>query len=416
MLARHNYWEGNTFYTGKPRPHHLQPITGYLGNKLIKVLTGQCGVGKSILMRQLAAYLLTSGVSSRNLLYIPRCFTDGALTDGSISLATLLQHYHNEVKPVGKIYLFIEEVEAVPHWRHFVYSQSSDSINSCELFISSSLTTVCQHPADSPLQRSCVYFPITPYSYAEYLTHGNHESGAISYRNYLQHGSLPRLYRCPNLAEQAEYLASLKHTIFFRDIVCHYRIKDPVLLEQLFLYLLSHPAQPLSVNTLVAHFSTTPHKSTYETISNYLLYLEQTSLFHRVERMQIKTKERISGSSLFYLNCPSWYSALYPCFAPHVDILLRNQVYLTLRAAGYTVHTGIYRSHTIHFMARRHDRLIYLQCLPTLTDLVTARSHYHSLSAIPDNYEKWIISLDTEAAPSHEGIRNIQAWRLAEQL
>ncbi len=50
-------------------------ISQYLGNKLIKVLTGQRRVGKSYILRQIAMQLVHSGVNADNILFINRELT-----------------------------------------------------------------------------------------------------------------------------------------------------------------------------------------------------------------------------------------------------------------------------------------------------------------------------------------------------
>ena len=132
--------------------------------------------------------------------------------------------------------------------------------------------------------------------------------------------------------------------------------------------------------------------------------------------MQVKSKEIVSGSCKYYLNTPGFHNTLYNTHAVDIDIRLRNQVYLTLRRAGYQVYAGIHRQRTVDFLARQHDRIIYLQCTATIGNITLAEEQYKTLASIQDNYEKWIISLDSEPARSREGIRNIPAWQLSQLL
>ena len=107
---------------------------------------------------------------------------------------------------------------------------------------------------------------------------------------------------------------------------------------------------------------------------------------------------------------------LYPFFVREQDTKFKNHVYLELRRAGYTVYVGVHRNKVIDFLARKGDRIIYIQCVCALDNELTMQSLYASLEAIQDNYEKWIVSLDNVALPSKEGIRHIQVWKLAEML
>ena len=414
-LAKDNYWTGQNHPTGTLRRDYLQPIIGYIGNKLIKILTGQRGTGRSMLLRQIAQHLLTEGTSPRNLLYISRRFTDTGIMAIQPDLHHILALYHERIRPIGKIYIFIEEVQNITQWHQFVYHYSQNATNSYELFLTGSGKDLLSPPAHTHLTRSCVYFEVLPYSYTEHIRHTHDEVGPGSYRTYTDTPHLPGMigFTPP---QNIHYLATLKNTILLRDIILPCRIKDPLLLEQLFLHLIRHLSQPLSVNQLVSYFSTALQKSSYETIATYLASLEQSYLIHRVERYQVKTRELLSGSCRYYLNTWSFASLLYPHYCPDAETRLKNQVYLILRRAGYTVHTGIHRNRTIDFVAHLHDRLIYLQCITTLTQIDAAHTLYHTLSSIPDNYEKWVISLDTQAAPSREGILNHQPWHLARLL
>ncbi|GAO30630.1 ATPase [Geofilum rubicundum JCM 15548] len=67
-------------------------------------------------------------------------------------------------------------------------------------------------------------------------------------------------------------------------------------------------------------------------------------------------------------------------------------------------------------MAKKGERLIYLQCTYVLVDEQAIRREYTPLEAIPDNYEKMVISLDDVSFPSNNGIRHIQAWKLLDVL
>ena len=64
-LTLSNYWDGRFPDTGFARKSYTNRIFGYIGNKLIKVLFGQRGAGKSYLLRQIMVHLLDEGVSAR---------------------------------------------------------------------------------------------------------------------------------------------------------------------------------------------------------------------------------------------------------------------------------------------------------------------------------------------------------------
>ncbi len=415
LLSQANYWSNQKDSFITPRLRYLNSIVGYIGNKLIKTLIGQRSTGKSTLLRHICHHLLQQGVSPRNILYIDKTLTDSGITTLSSCIDDLLSAYHTHIHPIGKIYLFIEEAQNIPNWQQFVYTCSQNNDISYELFISSSTKEPLIESGAINLPRYCVYFEILPYSYLEYISLQKEDITSTTYRNYIDCGAMPA-FTSSQTSEKNQYLLSLKNTILLRDIILHYRIKDPILLEQLFIYLLSNVSQALSINQLVNHFSSQLQKTSYETIANYISYLEKTYLIHRVERMQVKTKELVSGSCKYYINTWGFNKYLYNTYSNDIEVKLKNQIYLTLRDAGYQINTGIHRNRSIDFVARLKDRLIYLQCTTTIGNITAYEELYATLASIQDNYEKWIVTLDSNAAPSREGILNIQAWRLSELL
>lgn len=415
-LTLSNYWDGKFPYAGFERKAYTSRIYGYIGNKLVKVLLGQRGAGKSCLLRQLVTHLLDEGVSARNILYINRSFTDSGFLSGREGLEDLLCTYRERIHPVGKIYIFIEEIQNVDGWEEFVYSHSQDYVNSCELFISGSNREMLAGDSVAVLHRHYVSFEIFPFSYAECQEKDREEASAKGYAEYMERGGLPALSALTGEEAQWNYISSLKNTALFRDIIQRYRVKDSRLFEDVLIYLAGHLSELISVTDLVSYFNARKRKTSYDTISNYIGYLEAAFLIHRVERCQARSKEVILGSCRYYVNDWALVHYLYPFYVRPPETKLKNHVCLDLKRAGYAVYVGIHRNKTIDFLARKNDRIIYIQCAVSLNDAPAARSLYASMEAIQDNYEKWVVSLDSVALPSKDGIRHIQAWKLGEML
>ncbi|WP_455583984.1 ATP-binding protein [Bacteroides sp.] len=415
-LSLSNYWNGRLPETGFMRKSYTDHIFGYIGNKLIKVLVGQRGAGKSYLLRQIVLHLLDEGVSVRNILYINRSFTNSRFISGREGLEELLCIYRERLHPVGKIYIFIEEIQNIDGWEEFVYSHSQDYVNSSEWFISGSNRDMLRSANATLLERHYVNFEIFPFSYSEYIEKEREEMSGKSYADYMERGGLPHLPTLSTEEAKWNYVSSVKDTALFRDIIQRYRVKDAELFEDVLVYLVEHLAELVSVTNLVSHFNSQKRKTSYDTIANYIGYLEDTLLVHRVERCQIRSKEVVLGSCRYYINDWAFMHYLYPFLVREQETELKNHVYLDLKRAGYAVYVGVHRNKVIDFLARKGDRIIYIQCASSLDNETVASSLYTSLESIQDNYEKWVVSLDGVALPSRGGIRHIQAWKLAEML
>ena len=99
-----------------------------------------------------------------------------------------------------------------------------------------------------------------------------------------------------------------------------------------------------------------------------------------------------------------------------IGYLLENLVYIELLRAGYEVYVGTLRNKEVDFIATRNDRIIYVQSTYILTDEETVNREYTPLEMIADNYEKMVVSLDDIQWPLRNGIRHVQAWKLAEVI
>lgn len=412
-LGKYNFWNGHVPELGFKRTDYTNKIFDYTGNKLIKVLVGQRRAGKSYILRQIAQRLINEGVEAKNIFYINKEFTEFDFIDSYKDLDELLKFYKETLKPSGKIYLFIDEIQNVEGWEHFVNSHSQDFVEACEIFISGSNSKMLSGELATLLSGRYVNFEIFPFSYNEYLGITGKEISKQSYIDYMESGALPELFVLPNDETKRNYISAITDTVLLRDIIQRHNIKDTKLLEDIFVYLVNNASNLVSISNIVNYFKSIKRKTTYDTVSNYIGYIEDTFLIHKVERYDIRGKDTIAGNCKYYINDLSFKNYLYTGFGYGIGYKLENLVYLELRRAGYEVYVGAMRDKEVDFVARKADRVIYVQSTYLMFDEQTAKREYAPLQAIQDNYEKVVVSLDDIALPSNEGIRHVQAWNLA---
>ena len=164
------------------------------------------------------------------------------------------------------------------------------------------------------------------------------------------------------------------------------------------------------------YFNGQGRKTSYDAVSTYIGYIEDTFLIHRCARYNIKGKDTLSGNAKFYSNDLAYKNYLYPGYGYGFGYLVENLVYLELRRAGFDVYVGTLRNKEVDFVARKADRTIYLQSAYMLSDEATVAREYASLEAIDDHYEKIVVSLDDLTLPLRNGIKHMQAWNLNDML
>lgn len=415
-LIKYNFWGEKFPTTGYIREFYTNKIFESIDNRLIKVFVGQRRVGKSYILRQLIARLIEGGVNKKNILYINKEFTDFDFIKDYKDLEKLINVYREELKPKGKVWLFIDEIQNVEGWEHLINSYSQDYVDNYEVFLSGSNSKMLSGELATLLSGRYIEFQIFPFSFNEYLGITKKENTKQSYIDYMESGGLPELFMLPNEETKRNYISAIKDTVLLRDIIQRQSIKDAKLLEDLFVYLVNNASNLISITNIVKYFKSKERTTTYDTVSNYISYIEDSFIIHKAERYDIRGKETISGTSKYYINDLSFKNYIYSGFGYGVGYKLENLIYLELRRTGYEVYVGTLRDKEIDFVAKKNDRVIYIQSSYILTDEQTILRQYSPLESIEDNYEKFVVSLDDVAFPSNKGIKHVQAWNLSNFL
>lgn len=410
-LKKYNFWDGNVPKLGYHRENYLDTIHNYSNNSLIKVLVGQRRTGKSFILRQLAHQFISNGVNPINIFYINKEFIDFDFLVDYKDLENLVRFYKSEMKPQGKIYLFIDEIQNIADWERFVNSYSQDYTAEYELFISGSNSKMLSGELATLLSGRYVSFEIFPFSYAEFLGVTKQENNKQAYINYMESGGLPELFVLPNEETKRNYIATIKDTVLLRDIIQRYAIKDPNLLEIIFGYLVNNASNLMSINNIANFLKSSGRKTTYDTVANYIGYIEDTFLIHKVIRYDIKGKETLAGNGKYYSNDLAYKNYLFSGFGYGIRYKLENLIYLQLRRSGYEVYVGVLPNKEVDFVAMKASKILYVQSAYVLHDEHTIQREYAALEAINDNYEKVIVSLDDVSLPQKDGIKHVQAWK-----
>ncbi|MCL2561187.1 MAG: ATP-binding protein [Rikenellaceae bacterium] len=416
LLRKYNLWDSNVSDLGYRRSEYSDKIAGYVGNRLIKVLVGQRRSGKSYILRQIAKQLVDNGAKPENTLYINRELAEFDFLKTYKDLDELVKSYRKELKPVGKVYIFIDEVQMIDGWETIVNSYSQDFVESYEIFISGSNSKMLSGELATLLSGRYVKFEIFPFSYSEYLGITQKESGRQSYTEYMNSGGLPELFMLQKQELKRNYVSALKDTVLLRNIIQRYNIRDPQLLEDIFVFLVNNASNFTSIANIVKYFKGLGRRTSYDAVSAYIGYIEDTFLVHRCNRYDIKGKDTLSGNAKFYINDLAYKNYLYPGYGYGVGYMVDNLIYLELCRAGFDVYVGSLRNKEVDFVAIKGDRVLYVQCAYILVDRQTIDREYSSLEAIDDSFEKIVVSLDEITLPSKGGIKHIQAWRLSELL
>lgn len=415
-IEKFNFWGDNPPDLGFSRKFYLEKIAAYSESKLIKVLVGQRRVGKSYILRQILFSLVKSGLPKENTLYINREYAEFGFIENAADLEHLFAEYKKRMSPKGKIAMFIDEIQNINGWEKFVNSHSQDFTEECDIYISGSNSKMLSGELATLLSGRYIQFEILPYSFVEFAEVNGLSADRQAYLKYLATGGLPALTTLPTEESRRNYVDALKDTVLLRDIVQRYNIKDPNLLENLFAFAVNNSSSLLSIGGIVKYYKGKNKATTYETVSSYLEYMQNSYILHKVDRFDMRGKEVLSGNSKYYLNDSAFHNYLFAGVGYGIGYQLENLVYLELRRLGFDVFVGTTRTKEVDFVAKKSDRVVYIQSCYLLSDEETAKREYSALESVHDNYEKYVVSLDDIKMPNRGGIIHLRAWELQDAL
>ncbi|MFU8844903.1 MAG: ATP-binding protein [Bacteroidales bacterium] len=413
-----NYWEGEPgFNLGFIRESYLRKITGALGNKLIKVIIGQRRSGKSYIVRQIIHTLIhKKSVSPKNIFYLNKELYEFEPVKTDSDLAALFQLYRQEINPAGKVYIFIDEIQNIAGWEKIVVSLAQHVAEDYEVFITGSNSRLLSGELAGHLSGRYLLFEVFPFSYPEFLEFFSYHNTKESLIRYVQTSGLPEIYNIESTDIHRHYFQSLKDTILLKDIMHRHNIRDYVLLEDLFLFLLHNVGNLISIPSIVKYFKSRQRKADYATISAYIEYMEQAFVVRSCSRLSMKTKELLSGEKKYYVNDLGFRNYLFPSLIRDFAGMLENIVYMHLRMAGYDVKTGSQRDTEVDFVATYNDAVQYIQVAYLIPSEQTLNREFRSLEAINNNFPKYVLTLDDMTINHQQGIIHKQIWEFIASL
>ena len=398
------------------RELYMQKIRPFIGRDVIKVLTGIRRSGKSVLLMLIERELLKQGVKQEQMV----AFNFEQLSNAPFCDALTL---HQEIQRrtaggKGKWYFFFDEIQEVKDWQRCINSLRLDY--DCDIYITGSNAKLLSGELATYLAGRYVEFVVYPFSFTEFLAmrkaSGLYVSDATAFQEYLLLGGMPFLANLQQNREASlQYLRDVYNSVILKDVIGRNAIRDVDLLERIILYLLANVGHPFSINSLVKYFKSEKRNASYETVLNYVKATEQAFLLYRIPREDMIGKKILSVNEKLYVADHGLREAVYGRNTRDIDQVLENMVCLEMLRRGYTVTVGKYQDQEIDFIGARGDEKLYVQVTYLLASEETVRREFDVLKKIPDNFPKYVVSLD-ELDRSEDGIRhrNVREFLLGE--
>ena len=398
------------------RDTYINKIRPFIGNELIKVLTGIRRSGKSVMLELIKDELRSQGVPDSQFI----TFSFESMANAAYCTANALyDELTVRISSIqGKSYLFFDEIQEVEGWERCINSARVDF--DCDIYITGSNAKLLSGELATHLGGRYVEFVIYPFSFKEYLEYRTpkKESQQISdeFKTYLDTGGMPFLANLNNHTSSIQYLRDLYNSIILKDVVKRNNIRDVDLLERIITYVLANIGHTFSARSISNYFKSENRKAAPETIMNYIKACCDAYLFYKISREDLPSKKMLSINEKFYIVDQGIREAVYGGNTQGIDQTLENIVCMELIRRGYDVTIGKIGEKEIDFVAKKENRKLYIQVAYLLSSEDTIDREFGVYSSVRDNYPKYVLSLD-DFDMSRDGIKhmNIRDFLLADE-
>ena len=382
------------------RPDYLKAICPFIDVPLVKILTGIRRCGKSTIFLMLRDELLEKGVSEDSIIF--RRYTD-------MELEGFNQHsMYEDLKAAiaGKVrcYLLLDEVQEIKGWEKVINSLLESA--NVDIYVTGSNSKLMSSEISTYLTGR--YVPISVYtlSFQEYLDFKRNRSCSRTelLEDYMRTGGFP-LVALGDYDDQTAYqiVEGIYHTVVSRDIVKRHRISKQDLFDRVVRFVIENMGKTFSANSISTFLKSEHRTVSVETIYNYLRWLEQAFVIYSCKRYDLQGKAVLKTQEKYYLADVSLKYALCGYNGRMRAAALENIIYLEMRRRGYEVYIGKLGIKEIDFVAEKRGERIYVQACVTIPE--DSSRETDNLLEIPDNYPKYVVTLDRLATGNEKGIR-----------
>lgn len=373
-----------------------------MDKEIIKIITGIRRSGKSTLMLQVKDLLIGNGVEESQILYLN---FESYQNEYLKSKEALYTHVLEFSQHKDKIYLFCDEIQEVEDWQKIVNSFQVDF--SIDIYITGSNAYLLSGELATYIAGRYVSFEVFTLSFKEYVEFYPGLDKALLFQDYMRFGGFPFLGLLQDDNAKIEYLKDIYNTIVLKDIMQRNKIRDIQMLGKLVSYMSDNIGNLMNAKKISDYVKKEKRSLGAETIYNYIFYLEQSYLYYKASRFDIKGKRLLESNEKYYLGDHGIRTMLLGNYREDQGRMLENIIFMDLKRRGYEVYVGKLREVEIDFVAVKRERKLYIQVCYSMQDESTMQKEYYPLEKISDNFEKLVISMDAQMPISRTGIRQI---------
>ena len=234
------------------RDLYLNRISSLIDKDIIKVIVGVRRCGKSYMFDLIIEELLKRGINKENILLINFESAKYRNVSNPRELDLLVDDLTKGID--GKIYMFFDEIQNVDGWERSINSFRIDY--DCDIYLTGSNSKLLSGELATHLAGRYMEIKMYPFSFKEYLDYKKIPPNKNAFADYLVYGGFPFLLSLENETDKIEYLNDIFNSIFLKDIIERYNIRDAGLLTRIVDFILDNAGKIVSSKSISDYLRT----------------------------------------------------------------------------------------------------------------------------------------------------------------
>lgn len=396
------------------RQIYLNKLINKQWNGRIKIITGIRRCGKSTLLFGIYRdYLLNTGVSESEIIAIA---LDDDINENFRDPSELSSYIRKKCAAKNKkYYVFLDEIQFAISREELrdkdkpvkLYSVLNGLLNlkNIDVYVTGSNSKLLSKDVLTEFRGRGDVIHIYPLSFSEFYAAAGIDK-IDAYNEYVMYGGMPYLLQLNSDQDKYEYLESLFEEIYFKDIEERYKILLPEVLRNLTSSLCSSVGSLTNASKIARTVSTAKGKKVdSETISVYLEYLQDSFLFSKAARYDVKGKKYFDYPSKYYSTDIGLRNVRLGLRQQEETHILENILYNELLFRGFSVDVGVVeviertaegkrakKALEIDFIARKGTEKYYIQSALSMDDQEKQEAELRSLRSVKDSFRKIVVS------------------------
>lgn len=405
------------------RERYVRKLIERKGNGLVKIVTGVRRCGKSYLLFNLfREHLVSAGVDDAHIVTVQLDADEAEeLRDPRRLSAYIKGRLPNDGLPT---YVFIDEIQLCrkvksrgvvikdlsPEDRKFAYVTFYDvlgglmKIPGVDVYVTGSNSKMLSKDIETNFRDRSYEIRLRPFSFSEYYAASGKEK-ADAFEDYLIWGGMPLAALEKDDIERSSYLKDLFAKVYVKDICERHKLKDDYVLSKLVDLLSSAIGSLTNPHRLVnAMRSVMGVKTSDRTLKKYLDYLEESFLFSKAVRYDVKGRRYLDYPEKYYAEDPGLRNARMNFRQVERSHLMENVIYNELLSRGCNVDVGVVeipitengvtveRLHEIDFVVNVGAGKVYIQSAFDIPNEAKRAQETLSLRKSGDFFRKIVVT------------------------